>query len=145
MAYWIYVTNFDNWEVTKETNILGASKRHRNALTRMNEGDACLVYVKSERRSERVGPAIVGQYEVASKLFEDNKKIFHAPSLLPAETFSLRIRLKPIRVLESPIKFKPLVPNLTFIKNKERWSLSVRGRAVVEIPERDYRTILASA
>lgn len=109
----------------------------------MNTGDKCLVYVKSEARGgEVVEPQIVGGYEVASSLFEDNKKIFQAP-VGSSEVFGLRIKLKLLKMLENPVKFKPLVPMLTFIKNKKKWSLYIRGRAVVKIPEEDYKFILS--
>jgi len=48
-AYWIYVTNSDNWTITKKTNILGASARNKNTLSRVKKGDKCLVYVKGEK------------------------------------------------------------------------------------------------
>jgi predicted RNA-binding protein len=144
MAFWLYITNSANWEVTRKTNVLGASERHRNALSRMNAGDKCLVYVKSELSDgDVVEPQIVGEYEVASKLFEDSKKIFQAPTNESSEVFGLRIKLKALKVLENPIKFKPLVPKLTFIKNKTKWSLSLRGRAVVQIPKNDFELILS--
>lgn len=142
MAFWLYTTNSHNWGVTKKTNILGASEKHRNALSRIEEGDRCLVYVISERnRAEIVGSVIVAEYKVVSEVFEDDHKIFQAPATAPSEGFRLRIRLEPLRVFENPISFKPLVPKLAFIKNKQRWSLSIRGKAVVEIPKHDYWTI----
>jgi predicted RNA-binding protein len=48
--------------------------------------------------------------------------------------------LKPILVPERPLEFKPLVPRLSFIRNKERWSAYLR-RGIVEIPEEDYMLI----
>jgi predicted RNA-binding protein len=110
----------------------------------MNTGDRCLVYVKSEvNAGEVVEPHIVGEYEVASKLFEDSEKIFQPPPDNSLEVFKLRIKLNPLKVLENPIKFKPLVPKLTFIKNKSNWSLSIRGRAIVQIPKNDFELILS--
>ncbi len=144
MTCWLYITNSANWRVTKETNILGASQQYRKALSRMNKSDKCLIYVKRELSGRQViEPQIVGAYEVATTVFEDSRKTFEAPANLPLETFSLRIKLKPLRVLENSIKFKPLVPELTFIKNKNRWPLSLRGRAVVKIPKHDYEFILS--
>jgi predicted RNA-binding protein len=146
MAYWLYITNSANWGVTRETNVLGASERFRHTLSRMNAGDKCLVYVKSEvSNGDVVEPQIVGEYEVASNLFEDSKKIFQAPPNNSLEVFGLRIKLKPLKVLENPIKFKPLVPKLTFIKNKTQWSVSIRGRAVVQIPKSDFEHILSKS
>jgi predicted RNA-binding protein len=144
MTYWLYITNSANWRVTRETSILGASERHRNALARMNTGDKCLVYVKSEKTDgDVIGSQVVGEYEITSKLFEDTKKIFKAPTDSSFEVFRLRINLKPLKVLENPIKFKPLVPALTFIKNKKKWSLGMRGKAVIQIPKNDYNFILS--
>ena len=118
------------------------TKEYKKALARMQEGDKCLVYMKSERRGDDIlEPQIVGEYEVASKLFVDTKKIFQSPTDSPFEKFPLRIKLKPLAILEIPILFKPLVPKLNFIKNKRNWAVSIRGKAVIEIPESDYKII----
>jgi predicted RNA-binding protein len=144
MDYWLYITNSDNWQITKETNILGASERYRNALSYMKIGDKCLIYVMSERnKSEITQSKITGEYEVISNMFEESERIFHAPKSMPSEIFKLRIRLKPTNLFENPIEFKPLIQKLTFIKNKRRWSLSLRGRAIVPIQESDYMFILS--
>jgi predicted RNA-binding protein len=146
MAFWLYITNSHNWRVTRNTNILGASEKHRNTLSRINEGDTCLVYVISERSGgEMIGSHIVAEYRVVSKVFEDDDKIFQAPETTPSEGFRLRMRLEPMRIFENPISFKPLVPKLVFIKNKQRWSLNIRGRAVVEVPKHDYMIIAGQA
>jgi predicted RNA-binding protein len=146
MNHWLYITNSDNWKVTKETNILGASTRYRNALSRMQIGDKCLVYVIGGRSDgEKTLARIVGEYRVASKTFHDSTKIFKAPTYTPAEIFNARIKLKPLNIFKKPIAFKPLVSQLAFIKNKQRWSLHIRGRAVVEIPKDDYSLITSKA
>jgi predicted RNA-binding protein len=142
MAYWLYLTNFDNWKVTKATNILGASERHRGMLSRAQIGDKCLVYVMSENREgEIIPPKIVGEYSIASKLYEDETRIFKAPTYSPPQTFHLRLKLKPLNVFKDPIQFKPLVPRLSFITNKHRYSLHLKGKAIVKIPEGDYNLI----
>ena len=99
--------------MTKQTNILGALARHENALSRVKKGDKCLVYVKGEVVvGERIDPKIVAQYKIASTVFEDNSKIFQAAAGMSQEVFKLRIRLKPIKVYEEPLEFKPLAPTL---------------------------------
>jgi predicted RNA-binding protein len=146
MNYWLYITNSENWKVTKETNTLGASTRYKNALSRMQIGDKCLVYVIGGRSDgEKTLPKIVGEYNVASKVFQDSTRIFKAPTNAPSEIFNLRIQLEPLNIFKDPIGFKPLVSQLAFIKNKQRWSLHIRGRAVVEIPEDDYSLIASKA
>jgi predicted RNA-binding protein len=144
MNYWLYITNSDNWEVTKETNILGASERYKNTLSRMNIGDRCLVYVKSGTSGgEITRPKIVAEYGVASKVFNDSTRIFKTYE--PSEIFNLRLKLKLLNLFKGPIDFKPLVPRLAFIKNKQRWALHIRGRAIVRIPEDDYKLITSNA
>ena len=142
MNYWIYVTNSDNWAVTKKTNILGASTRHKNALSRVKKGDKCLVY---EKGAGRIEPKIVAQYEIASTVFEDSKKMFVTPPNTPDETFQLRLRLEPVRVFEPPIEFKPLIPRLSFLPNKIHWTGPIRGKAMVQIPQSDYDCIISDA
>jgi predicted RNA-binding protein len=57
----------------------------------------------------------------------------------------LRLKLLFQREFTPPIEFKPLVPELIFIKNKTKWGLSLKGRAMIEIPKRDYNIIVRSA
>lgn len=139
MNYWLYITNSDNWKVTKKTNILGASERYRNSLSKMGIGDKCLVYVISN--SEMTAPKIMGEYKVVSKVFEDTTKIFQAPENKPSERFRFRVKLERVRVFKEPIAFKPLISQLTFITNKQRYSLHIRGKAIVPIPKVDYELI----
>jgi predicted RNA-binding protein len=142
MTYWIYVTNSDNWAVTKNTNILGASSKHKKMLSRVQKGDKCLVYVKGQEiAGERIDPKIVAQYEIASVVFEDRKKMFVAPPNAPHEVYKLRLRLEPEKVFESPIEFKPLIQRLSFLPNKTIWTGPLRGRAMIQIPEKDYDLI----
>lgn len=146
MSYWIYVTNSENWVVTKKTNILGASAKNKNSLFRVKKGDKCLVYIKGEKiAGETVGPKIVAQYIIASTVFEDSKKMFIAPPDTPKVTFPLRVRLEPVREFEPPIEFKPLVQGLSFLPNKTYWTGPIRGRAMVQIPQSDYDYIISAA
>jgi predicted RNA-binding protein len=146
MSFWLYVTNSDNWAVTKKTNILGASAKYKNTLSRVKKGDKCLVYVKGQVISgETIGPKIVAQYKIASTVFEDSRKMFVTPPNTPDETFQLRLRLEPVTVFEPPIEFKPLIQRLSFLPNKTYWTGPIRGRAMVQIPQSDYDSIISDA
>jgi predicted RNA-binding protein len=132
--------------VTRKSNILGASAKFKNTLSKVKEGDQCLVYVMSERAGgERIEPKIVAQYEIASTVFEDSKKMFATPPNMSRETFPLRLRLEPIRAFEPPIEFKPLIRRLSFLPNKIYWTGPIRGRAMVQIPQSDYDCIISGA
>jgi len=77
-------------------------------------------------------------FEAVSEVFRDTTPIFKAYK--GAHSFPNRVRLKPIKIAEKLVIFKELVPKLSFIKNKQRWSGYLR-RAMLEIPKEDYELI----
>ena len=142
MSYWLYITNLDNWEITKKKKILGAAEKYSRSLSRIDKGDRIIIYVKSRvKEGTTVASTLAGEYEATSSVFIDNDKMFQAPEKAPNELFSLRVRLKPIKIPERPIEFKPLVSQLDFIKSKKYWSLTLYGVAVLNLPEKDYTFI----
>ncbi len=140
MRYWLCITNRDNWKVIKEKNVWGGvPKRHRNTIARVKPGDRLIIYVKQERKDKQIlEPKIVGIFEVVGEPYTDSTKIFKSPPHLN-ETYPLRVRIKPVKLGE--LEFKPLIPKLSFITNKKRWSGHLMGKAMREIPEEDYRLI----
>ncbi|NJE05128.1 EVE domain-containing protein [Thermococcus sp. M36] len=139
MAYWLCITNRDNWGVVKEKNVWGVAKRHKNTIAKVKPGDKLVFYVKQERKNKEVlEPKIVGIFEVVSELYTDSTKIFKSPPHL-SETYPLRIKIRPIKLGE--LDFKPLIPKLKFITNKKKWSGHLMGKAMREILEEDYRLI----
>ncbi|WP_456321128.1 EVE domain-containing protein [Palaeococcus sp. (in: euryarchaeotes)] len=139
MAYWLCITNRDNWEVVKKKNVWGVPKRHRNTIAKVKPGDKLVFYVKQERKDKQIlEPKIVGIFEVVSEPFTDSSKIFKSPPH-SNETYPLRVKIKPVKFGE--VEFKPLIPKLKFITNKKRWSGHLMGRAMRRIPEDDYKLI----
>jgi predicted RNA-binding protein len=145
MNYWIYITTSTNWIVTKTHHLLGVPERNKNTVAKLRKGDSCLIYVKQERVAGQLsGPYIVGDYEIASEVFHDQKRIFINPrGLLEKETFNLRTNLKPRAVFEKPIEFAPLVKKLGFITNKNNYGTHLEGRALIPIGETDYKLIVS--
>jgi predicted RNA-binding protein len=146
LNYWIYVTTIDNWNITKKQNLLGIPERNKNIIDRLRKGDRCLIYVKLEKVAGQVlGAQIVGDYEIASDVFHDSKRVFTTPrGLSEKEKFSLRTKLKPRAVFEKPIDFKPLVEKLAFITNKKNYGTHLIGRALIPIGESDYKFIVSA-
>ncbi len=136
MSYWIFVTNEQNWKVVKEKNVWGLPKGRENSIKRVKKGDKAFIYLMQEATKDRTIPTrIVGLFEVESDPFTSSERIFKD------RLYPNRVRLKPILVLERKyLEFKPLVPKLSFIKNKLRWSGYFRS-GLVKIPERDYNLI----
>ncbi|MHA1581982.1 MAG: EVE domain-containing protein [Candidatus Baldrarchaeia archaeon] len=139
MAYWLCVTSEDNWRVVRENNVWGVADRFKGAIQRVKPGDKLVFYVMQTKKDKEIIPSrIVGIFEAVSEPYRDSTKIFKAYGT--ESTFPHRVELKPIKIFDRPLFFKELVPKLSFIKNKQRWSGSLR-RAMVEIPEKDYKLI----
>lgn len=141
MNYWICITNEENWNIVRNKKVWGVSERHKNQISRVKPGDVLVFYVKQERGEKGVKPSkIVGIFEATSKPFKDDSKIF-SPVGFGDERFPHRVKLKPLIVPEEPLEFKPLIPKLRFIRNKDKWSGHLMGKAMREIPKEDYEVI----
>jgi len=143
MAYWLCITNEANWKVIKEKNIWGVPERHKNTILKVKPGDKLVIYLKQERVKDKViEPRIVAVYEVVSEPFKDSTRIFSSKGMRSSgEIFPWRVKIKPIKIFDKPIEFKPLIPKLKFITNKKKWTGHLMGRSMREIPEEDFRLI----
>jgi len=142
MAHWLCITTEENWKVIKQKNVWGVQEKHRNTIAKVKPGDKCLIYVMSTKKDDEIiPPRIMAAYEVISEVFTDRSRIFKPPARDRNETFPLRIRLKPVKIFEKPVDFKSLIPKLKFIKNKQKWTGHIQGKAMREIPEEDYYLI----
>jgi len=134
ILYWLCITNRENWEIIKKHNIWGVSERHKNMITQVKKGDKLIFYIKQKIYSKNKHPSVIaGIYEAISESYRDETEIFEG------RTYPWRVKIKPVRLGE--INFKDLIPKLSFIKNKKRWSGHLMGRAMIKIPEEDYRII----
>jgi predicted RNA-binding protein len=143
MTRWLCISTHENDIITRQVNTWGVAKRYSNTISKVKIGDTALMYTMQKIVNKEILPsAITAEYEVVSEVFENRKTLFKNPSHLGNEKFPLRIKLKPVKIFKEPILFKPLIPSLSFIKNKKMWSGSIRT-AMREIPERDFQTIIS--
>lgn len=144
MTRWLAISNRTNDEIVRTKNIWGVPKRNKNIIERVKRGDTILMYVSQQKEGDNTLPsAITGAFEVLSDSFEDTSKIFETPVHMGKEVFPYRIRLKPVKIFDTPVEFKPLIPKLSFIKNKTMWTGHIR-QAMRIIPEEDYKLIMAA-
>lgn len=142
MNYWIYITSFNNWLITKEKNILGVAQTYDTALKSMNVSDKCLIYTKSGKYLDsKIISSLVAVYEIKSDPYFDDSSIFSPMKINPNEKFPLRREISPLTIFGKPRPFKKFVNQLNFIKNKKRWGLTFMGKAIIKIPVEDF-TIL---
>ncbi|KUJ94432.1 MULTISPECIES: EVE domain-containing protein [Archaeoglobus] len=140
MAYWLCIANSENWEVIKKENAWGVADRHKNTISKVKPGDKLVIYGIQEKigKDEVLEPRIYGIFEAVSEVYKDSKRIFKSRA---GESFPYRVKLKPVIIPEKPLEFKPLIDRLEFIKNKKRWNTHLFGRAMRELPEKDYKLI----
>ncbi|MBU6996399.1 MAG: EVE domain-containing protein [Theionarchaea archaeon] len=142
MTHWLCILNRENWKSVLDHQVWGVSERHRNTISRVTIGDGLFFYLVGEQsQSGRLESAVCGHADVASDVFRDIKRIFTSKT---GETYPLRTRLQDV-VSFGEIPFKPLIPDLSFIKNKKRWSGHLQGKAMRTLPERDVALIFKAA
>ena len=131
MDMWICVTNYENWLIIKSKRIWGVNDRWKKYIQRVKPGDLMIFYV--------IPKSIGGIFRVISEPYYDDTPIFY-PVKIRKEKFPYRVRLEPVIVLKDPVDFSPLVEEVSFIKNKQRWSAPFR-RAMFKIDEKDFNII----
>jgi len=147
MTRWLAISNRANSEIMIKKQIWGVPSRNINQIRKTRLDDTLLVYVGQQvvDRETTLQPAITGCFKIVSGIYEDSSRVFTAPPKLGDEIFPIRIRLKPIKVFDPPVEFKPLIPKLKFITNKSKWAGHIRGQAMREIPDEDYHLIIQTA
>lgn len=139
MSYWLCISNSENWEAIKKENVWGVPDKNKNTINRVQKGDKVIIYGKQEKKDDEIiEPRIYGIFEVTSKPYKDSKKVF---KMKQGESYPHRVDLKAINIPKNPLPFKPLIPKLDFIYNKKRWHTHLFGKAMREIPEKDFKTI----
>ena len=114
-------------------------------MQRVTLDDTILFFVRQKKWDDEILPsAITGAYMVVSEPYEDPSRIFVTPQHMGDEAFPYRVKVKPVVIFAEPLEFKPLIPDLAFIKNKTMWTGHLR-HAMREIPEEDYHLILKRA
>ena len=101
----------------------------------INSGDLCLFYVagtKSDAKHSFVGQAVV--------IKNDNSRTYDEDSLHVGMPAAGALVLGDVETYINPIKIKPILPRLTFIKNKKVWGVHFQ-QGILRVSEEDFRTI----
>jgi predicted RNA-binding protein len=137
MRHWLCITNEENWKIVKKKNIWGIREKDRNSkpVQKLEQNDLLVFYIKQRM--------VGGVFKASSSVFKSDAKLFSPSGFRENETFPYRLRLERILVPERPIDFLPLVPDLSFIRRKDKkWAGSIFGKAMRQIPRKDYEIIV---
>ena len=134
MNYWLVITSPENFKHDRENlafKFQGLPHRFRKQVQRMNVGDRVVYYVMKIQKFGATA-TITGEY------FEDNQKLWIDDN----ETWPARRPSKPDIVLtdDELVDAKKLVPDLSFIANKDHWGTYFQG-SIKTIPEEDFKLI----
>jgi predicted RNA-binding protein len=133
--YWLVTTSPENFKVDKETSgftVQGLKERHKKTVMKFGPGDKVVYYINRISKLGAIATITSGYYhDDKTRIWTDEDEIW--PS---------RAKSRPEIILEDDelLDIKKLIKQLSFIKNKDHWSLFVRG-SIRPIPEEDYLLI----
>jgi predicted RNA-binding protein len=134
MNYWLVVTSPENFKVDRERlgfKLQGLPLRYRKSVQKMQISDKVVYYVMTLQKFGATA-TIVGDYiEDHTKLWTDDDEMW--PARRPSEA---DLVLQDDELVDA----KKIVPNLSFIENKEKWGVYLQG-SIRQIPEEDFRLI----
>ena len=134
MKYWILALPREHIEHCMKVGTFGMKRKGH--LEKMTKGDKVVLFATKEAK-------ILGFGEVTKEYYVDDAKVFLAQTV--RDVFPDRIQFKSNKLpKDQEIDFKPLVWDLSFIKNPSYWGAHfVSG--MCEIPEKDYNLLRSKA
>ncbi len=129
--YWLLVGDEDTWVALIKSGYWGIKKVWKRKSRKIKCGDKAVAYVK-------FFSAIFGTVEIISDAYYDEK----ATELEALKNCPIRFRIKPDIFLVEPITIRPLIKNLSFIRNKKKWYAYFQT-SIRNIPKQDFELISA--
>lgn len=134
MQYWLVVTSPENFKYDRENlklKIQGLPHRFRKQVQNMKKGDRVVYYIMKIQKLGATATITGNYYNDTTKLWTDKDEMW--PARCPST---------PDIILEDDelIDTKKLVPDLTFIENKDFWGAYFQG-SIRNIPEEDFKLI----
>jgi len=130
--YWIFVSfpysDYNTGSIFEMMNKLKQSRRwpigkRTHHKLKLSIDDKILFYQAGEE-----GKEIVGSGKVVSGLQHDKNSFFDY------------VIVENIELWDKPVQIRKLIKNLSFVKNKKRWGIHMKG-GIVKISEKDYELI----
>lgn len=103
------------------------------------EGDRVLFYLARSGKCN-----IVGAAELVDGPEPADQEEMQAGDKLGLIGYDRKLRLRKVQRFPEGVQIRPLIPELTFIKNKKWWGHSFRQSAI-RIPKEDFDRIIARA
>ena len=139
MTNWIVVGSVENFEIARERgfDMFGFKDKRKRDTASMAPGDHLIFYLIGIMK-------FGGIAEVTSPVFEDATPVFKTEKK-PGEKYSLRVRTKPIRILDEDqwLDVKEYAGRLEMTRSRgEYWRLAFQGN-LHKISDADYNLLAA--
>ena len=132
--YWIAVVPRDQVEIAVAQGFVQVNYGKAAPLARMQPGDGLACYSPRERFPD--GPALQAFTGIGRVGDGD---VFEVPPAEPSPVF----RRSAAWLDATPAPIRPLLPELTFVRNKEHWGAAFRF-GVVRVPREDFVAIASA-
>jgi DNA-binding MarR family transcriptional regulator/predicted RNA-binding protein len=130
-TYWVSTISRDHVQLSVEGGFTQAGHGKASGLKRLKAGDWLIYY--SPKTSLRDGEPLQAFTAIGRVLDEDLYQVEQAPGFTP-----WRRNIEFVKGIEAPIR--PLIDQLSFIKDKRRWGYVFRA-GLFKIPQADFTVI----
>lgn len=120
---WLLVTDDETWQSLIQSGFWGLSKRYKKTTRKIRKGDQAVAYVK-------FFSAIYGIIRITSEPYEAKDD----------PDYPIKFNIEPETFLSEPTSIRPLIRDLSFIRNKKRW-YGFFQTSLKAIPEKDFELI----
>jgi predicted RNA-binding protein len=131
VTYWVNTISRDHVRLGVEGGFTQAGHGKASGLKRLKAGDWLVFY--SPKTSLRAGKPLQAFTAIGRVADDDPYQVEMAPGFTP-----WRRSVEFVRCTEAPIR--PLIDQLTFISDKQRWGYTFRF-GLFKIPQADYEVI----
>ena len=130
--YFIMVGNEDNWKMAVESGFWAVG-RGKRIMRDVNKGDKIVAYL-----SRRMC-AFYGVFRATSDSYHDDTSPVFG---LNPRKFPYRVNIAPEILLEKPLSIRPLINELSFIKDPDIWGAYFQI-GIRKISKEDFEKILS--
>jgi predicted RNA-binding protein len=136
MNYWVFSITEDNLQIALRERVIGFTESAARRSGSLAMSDQVTFYVPRQKLASNIlVRKFIGRAEITSATYRSDEQIWKGG------TFPIRIDITPLSTKCCDVK--PLINDLTFIKNKHYWGAHFMN-TILKIPAADFDLIQKS-
>jgi len=121
----------DNWHTALKEGLWIAKRK--NPIRSIKKGDLIIAYLSKHKC------AFFGVFKATSDFYQDGTSTqFDVNST----EYPFRVKIEPGKILDKPVSIRPIIKDLSFIKNPEKWGRYFQA-PIRQISREDFERILS--